>query len=539
MTSGSQHSFSSDRSPCFSIESAGALEHTFTETFPALAQPAVPQIPAETGTDWVNAPLARSLDLDSAWLRSDDGVRWLTGTEHAGQELQALGYSGFQFGQLSPVLGDGRAHLLGEWVTRESAQGALSRIDLHLKGSGLTPFSRQGSDGKAPLSAVWREAVIGEFLHATGVPTSRALAVLSTGERIRRRAPQPEPAGILVRTASSHLRVGTFQFAQMQRSAEERMALVEYALRRHYPEVKTGESTPNNPALALLRGVAQRQAKLVAQWMGLGFIHGVLNTDNVSISGEAIDFGPCAFMDIFKRDAVFSSIDQQGRYAYRNQPVITQWNLARFGETLLDLIDPEEPNRAVEQATEVLAEFGDIYRFEHTRVFAEKLGIERDGSAREQGDNEQGDSGQVAEFVEQTLTLLEETQTDFTGFFRALTENPADATPGNQTEPPVPLANIVGDAPKTADWYQHLTDLRRTTGTTAERAQKLMENVNPVYIPRNIQLDAALREVERGNTEPIEELIDAVRAPFERRPGMEYLEGAPTNSRFFRSFCGT
>lgn len=390
MTSGSQHSFSSDRSPCFSIESAGALEHTFTETFPALAQPAVPQIPAETGTDWVNAPLARSLDLDSAWLRSDDGVRWLTGTEHAGQELQALGYSGFQFGQLSPVLGDGRAHLLGEWVAREPAQGAPARTDLHLKGSGLTPFSRQGSDGKAPLSAVWREAVIGEFLHATEVPTSRALAVLSTGEKIRRRAPQPELAGILVRVASSHLRVGTFQFAQMQRSAEERMALVEYALRRHYPEVKTGESAPNNPALALLRGVAQRQAKLVAQWMGLGFIHGVLNTDNVSISGEAIDFGSCAFMDIFKRDAVFSSIDQQGRYAYRNQPAITQWNLARFGETLLDLIDPEDPNRAVEQATEVLAEFGDIYRFEHTRVFAEKLGIERDRSAREQRDNEQG-----------------------------------------------------------------------------------------------------------------------------------------------------
>lgn len=507
------------------------LEHTYARAFPALATEQAPTIPEESRVVWVNEPLAQELGLDAAWLATDDGLVWLTG---GSAPTYALAYSGFQFGQLSPVLGDGRAHLVGELplpdgdtgknqVTETAENPAHPRVDLHLKGSGLTNFSRPGSDGKAPLSAVWREVVIGESLHALGVPSTRALAVIETGERIRRRSPMPEPAGILVRVASSHLRVGTFQYAQLTEGEELRKNLVNYALTRHYPHLKT-----ENP-LDLLCAVSKQQAQLVAHWMSLGFVHGVLNTDNVSISGQAIDFGPCAFIDAFSHDAVYSSIDRQGRYKYRNQPGITQWNLARFAETLLDLID-EDPNRAIHRATDVLAEFEDIYQDAHTRLFAAKLGIDLPQNA----DGQTLDS--VGTFVERTLDLMEENNLDFTGFFRAVIDCTAAGSIELQNQQAI--SELLGQEPG-KEWLKELVALREEIGTHPEKSRELMADANPIYIPRNLTLDAALRKVEAGDTAPIERLIEAVRNPYTRVPGKEDLEQAPASSKFFTSFCGT
>ncbi|WP_421084072.1 protein adenylyltransferase SelO family protein [Rothia nasimurium] len=497
--------------------SAPPLEHTYRETFPGLAHPAQPDIPQGTRLAWLNENLAQELGLDSGWLRSEAGITWMTG--RGGAPTYALAYSGYQFGQLSPVLGDGRAHMVGELVV-PGAGGSHphrlgpTRVDLHLKGSGRTSFSRPGSDGKAPLSAVWREAVIGESLHALGVPTSRALAVFETGEKVQRRAPEPEPAGLVLRVAASHLRVGTFQFAQYHCPQEVRGQLVDYALARHYPHLVAGE-TSGERALSLLRAVAQSQASLVTSWQALGFVHGVLNTDNVTISGEAIDFGPCAFIDVFERDKVFSSIDRQGRYAYNHQPGITAWNLSRFAETLLDLIDPKDPNRAIHLATGVISEYEEDVVGRQIEAFAAKLGLELHGVGEDVRAN-------VGRLGQQTLGLLEREGLDFTGFFRALAEG---------------SCLLTGDLG--LRWQEQVGALRLATGTSPERARELMALHNPVYIPRNLALEAALRQVEAGDREPILRILDVVSRPFERQAGCEDLEGAPPESRFFTSFCGT
>lgn len=504
------------------------LEHSYTTTFPALAAPATPDIPAGTRLTWLNQPLAQDLGLNPDDLHTPEGLAHLTGTHHPSY---ALAYSGHQFGTFSPVLGDGRAHLIGE-ITGPSG----TRTDIHLKGSGLTPYSRPGSDGKAPLTAVWREAIIGEALHALGIPTSRALAIISTGEHIRRRAPQPEPAGILARVAASHLRVGTFQYAQLTGDTDTRNRLVAYALNRHYPGTTTGNTA--HDAHTLLRLVAQRQAELTARWMSLGFVHGVLNTDNVSISGQAIDFGPCAFIDGFSLDAVYSSIDRTGRYAYNNQPGITQWNLARFAESLLDLIDPDEPNRAVHLATDALEHFEETYRDAHAQLFASKLGIDLAGATEEHWDTAAG-------LIARTLTLLDTYGADFTGFFRALTDPGA----ANSDATLVALRRVLDtstatravgtNTPNPADWLQELEALRASTSTSTARSDELMGASNPVYIPRNLHLEDALAAAATGDTAPVLRLLDAVRAPYTRRPGLEDLETAPDRSRFFTSFCGT
>ena len=503
--------------------SAPRLERTYAEAFPALAAEARPVIPAASRVVWVNEPLAAELGLDAAWLATAEGLAWLTGSGEDAPPSVALAYSGFQFGNFSPILGDGRAHLTGELVGEGDA-----RVDLHLKGSGLTGFSRPGSDGKAPLTAVWREAVIGEALHGMGVPTSRALAVIETGEQIYRRGPRPEPAGILVRVAASHLRVGTFHYAHMNLSIEDRARLVRYSLQRHYPHLLTDREGDEAHAKTLLRAVAKRQAQLVAAWMGLGFVHGVLNTDNVSISGQAIDFGPCAFIDEFSRSAVFSSIDRQGRYAYRNQPGITQWNLTRFAESLLDLIH-EDPNRAVHEATDVLAEFEEHYRRAYLRVFAAKLGVELSA------ETSAGIEDEVAGLIEATLDMLEAASIDFTGFFRALTEtdDPAQLRlPGGARVPETGEDSL-------GEWAARLTRVRELTGTSAESSQELMETANPVYIPRNWRLEEALNHAAAGDPTEVLRIIDAVRTPFTRDPRFTDLEDAPASSAGFVTFCGT
>ena len=506
------------------------LEQTYAGTFPDLAIQAHPDIPAESRVSWVNEPLAQDLGLNAEWLASAEGLKWLTGQKEAepGEDAgssYALAYSGFQFGHLSPVLGDGRAHLIGELPVADAhTPDILShRVDLHLKGSGRTPFSRPGSDGKAPLSAVWREVIIGEFFAAMNVPTSRALAVIETGETVRRRSPLPEPAAIVVRVASSHIRVGTFQYAQMNMPIDQRKRLVDYALERHFPHLKKQEHSleESSSALTLLQAVAEKQADLVAQWMGLGFIHGVLNTDNVLVSGESIDFGPCAFVDEFRMNAVFSSIDRQGRYAFGNQPGITQWNLARFAESLLDLM-AENPNDAVDDATAVLAAFDERFQERWVQIFAAKLGVSVENISTAHRE-------QLKTFIGQTLTLLEKHSLDFTEFFYTLTHTPEQ----------ISLLSGEDSAEELMDWLSELMEFRGVTGTAEAVSRSLMEGANPLYIPRNMRVDAALREVEKGNSEPVERLLDALRQPMTRRDGLEDLETAPDNSRFFTSFCGT
>ncbi|MDO5644693.1 MAG: protein adenylyltransferase SelO family protein [Dermabacter sp.] len=542
------------------MTTAPPLVHTYADAFPGLVRASVPDVPEGTRALVVNEDVARALGCDPAWLAGADGIRWLTGTgTGAGQPTEAASrtvaeaYAGHQFGHFSPELGDGRAHLVGEARTEG---GALA--DIHLKGSGRTPFARAGADGKAPLAAMLREYVISEALAALGVPTTRTLAVLATGEQVRRRSPVPEPAGILVRTAASHLRVGTFQYAALHLERAERERLVAYALERHSgnagdaagPSATTDPSAtpaplattapsaiqgaPEPPALTLLRAVAERQAALVAAWMGIGFVHGVMNTDNMSISGESIDFGPCAFIDDFSHAAVFSSIDREGRYSYRNQPAMAQWNLARLAESLLDLIDPENPNEAVERASGVLTHFEQRYRAEFARVFARKLGVRAPESEAEERE--------VSAVAESALDMLDADSVDFTIFFRTLAEDPSQLPS---------LTRMPGTAHTWLARWRELhaslgggaggarTDGARADGALNADAAARMRAANPVYIPRNRHVERALAEAVSGNMAPLESLVAAIRDPFTRRAEFADLEVPPPGARGFTSYCGT
>ncbi|MFC0672792.1 protein adenylyltransferase SelO [Brachybacterium hainanense] len=483
--------------------------------------------------------LAAELGLDAALLRSSEGIRLLTGASDLPTTAQA--YGGHQFGAPNPQLGDGRALLLGDLV-----DVAGRRRDLHLKGSGRTPFSRAG-DGRAPLGPMLRELVIGEALHANGVPSTRALAVLVTGERIRRQAAEPEQGAILVRVAASHLRVGTVQHAAWTQEPEVLAALVRYAIGRHHPSAAEAPV----PALGLLEAVMTAQAELVARWMLLGFVHGVMNTDNMTLSGESIDFGPCAFLDAHDPGAVFSSIDRGGRYAYRNQPGIALWNLGRFAEALLPLID-ERPDAAVDAATEVLERFEGEYRRAWASGMRAKLGIPEGAGA----------DAEVIDLGADLLDLLAAERVDHTGFFRALAEGraaamldrpaPVDVAAGlglraaedPEADPPAGSRPGAACAGRLASWERRrraLAGVPATPGRSdAERASlALMARTNPVYIPRNHALDAALQAAEDGDLGPVRRLLDAVRSPAARRPGLEDLELPAPDASPFITFCGT
>ncbi|MDN5899069.1 MAG: protein adenylyltransferase SelO family protein [Brachybacterium sp.] len=464
------------------------LQQSYARAFPELSVPWSADVPPRPEIVWLNEPLAAELGFDPAWLRGDEGLALLTG-QIDGTTAQA--YAGHQFGSPNPQLGDGRAVLLGDLVDTHGRHR-----DLHLKGSGRTPFAR-GGDGKAPVGPMLREAVLGEWLHATGVPTSRALAVLSTGEQIApRQGATPEPGALLVRVAASHLRVGTFEYATWHLDEEVRRRLVEFTIRRHHPSA--------DGPLGLLEAVTRTQAELVARWMLLGFVHGVMNTDNMALSGQGIDYGPCAVLDVHRHDAVFSSIDRGGRYAYGSQPGIALWNLSRFAETLLPLLEETDPNIAVEQATAVLEQYEGWYQQAWARLMARKLGIS-------------GPPEEVFTLGQELFALLEEQQVDHTGFFRALGE-------GRATE-------LVTD-PSFAQWMRRWE--ARRSATPAEMAL-----VNPLYIPRNVHLEAALRAAHLGNLDPVQELLEAVSAPFTRRTGLDHLEGPGDGGEHFLTFCGT
>ncbi|HUR73525.1 MAG TPA: YdiU family protein [Sporichthya sp.] len=465
----------------------------------------------------LNEDLARELGLDPAALRTPAGVALLIGAAvPEGATPIAQGYAGHQFGGYSPRLGDGRALLLGELT-----DGAGNRRDLHLKGSGGTPFSR-GGDGKAAVGPMLREYVIGEAMHALGVPTTRALAVLGTGEHIYREE-GALPGAVLVRVAASHLRVGTFQYAAALTATKQAVTtkdgtvlqrLADYAIARHHPAAAEAD----RPYLALLEAVTQRQAELVARWMCLGFVHGVMNTDNVTISGETIDYGPCAFMEGYDPATVFSSIDHGGRYAYGNQPPITLWNLSRFAEALLPLIaagDTEEDTEAaVKLAVAVLDTFHDRFAEAWRAGMLAKVGL---------SDSEKSD-----ELLRELLALMQAGRVDWTSFWRALAQT-ARGEPAPARD--MFLAREDFDA-WAARWLGALAN--------APAAADAMDAVNPVYIPRNHLVEEALTAATEGDLGPVTRLVEVIRDPYVARPGLEaYAEPSPEGYGPYQTFCGT
>jgi len=443
----------------------------------------------------LNAPLAHELGLDPDHLASPQGVAILSGNAlPPGSHPLCQAYAGHQYGHFT-TLGDGRAILLGEQITPDQR-----RMDIQLKGSGPTPFSRRG-DGRAALGPMLREFLISESMHALGIPTTRSLAVTATGETVWRESPLK--GAVLTRIAASHLRVGTFEWPAAHGDLQASQALVRYTLDRHFPEFP---ASPGD-ALVLLRAVASRQAALIAQWQLVGFVHGVMNTDNMALSGETIDYGPCAFMDRYDPATVFSSIDRHGRYAYGNQPSIGQWNLARFAEALLPLIDPDEP-RAIDAAKEALASYASEFQVHWLRGMRTKLGLT----------NAEPEDETLARNL---LDLMQSERADFTGTFAALTEG------------------SLADNPAFSSWLAAWESRRSRQPADPQASRILMERSNPCVIPRNHLVESALASATEGNLRPFERMLTICREPCrrglatsaERQPGPE---GA-----CYRTFCGT
>lgn len=458
----------------------------------------------------LNLQLAAELGLDPLWLASPDGVAMLAGNQIAqGSQPIATAYAGHQFGGFSPQLGDGRAILLGEVVDRVGR-----RRDIQLKGSGPTPFSRRG-DGRAALGPVLREYIVSEAMAALGIPTTRALAAVTTGETVRRETLLP--GAVLTRIASSHIRIGTFQFFAARRDIEGLRLLADHVITRHYPELAGSEA----PCLGLLGAVVEAQAKLVARWMQIGFIHGVMNTDNMSIAAETLDYGPCAFMDAYDPATVFSAIDEYGRYAYANQPPIARWNLTRLAEALLPLLS-EDQDEAIQLAQQVLDGFEGHFQTALTAGLRRKLGLTTD-------------EPEDAALINGLLDTMQRGKADFTLTFRRLSE-------GDEPPPPGQACRDLFGNPAEFDawealWRQRLT---REAMSPAER-QAAMRAVNPLFIPRNHRVEAAIESaVEHQDFAPFEELVDVLAHPYDARPGREHYALPPAaHERVLATFCGT
>ncbi|RLQ23315.1 YdiU family protein [Seongchinamella sediminis] len=467
-----------------------------------------PTAVATPGPIAVNRDLAQALGIDPDWLASAEGVATIAGNQlPAGAEPLAAVYAGHQFGSYNPQLGDGRAILLGEVLDADG-----KRFDIQLKGAGPTPYSR-GGDGRSPLGPVLREYLVSEAMHALGVPTTRALAAVTTGEQVAR--DRFLPGAILARVAASHIRIGTFQYFAARQDPDTLAILVDYALQRHYP----GRSGAGNPALALLQAVIAAQAALIPRWQLLGFIHGVMNTDNMLISGETIDYGPCAFMDHFDPAKVFSSIDHGGRYAYRNQPGIAHWNLAVLAQALLPLLH-EDQEQAVELAQSAVDEFPTLFEAAHLRGLADKLGLDEIKPADRP-------------LVDELFELMSSEQADFTLCFRRLYDH--------ATAP----AQQVGDlfefpdsfVPWLSRWRQRLDADQLTPETRARR----MAAANPVFIPRNHLVEAAIRAAEdEDDFSVFEALLARVTRPCEYAPrDRDYALPAAPEQAVTQTFCGT
>lgn len=492
------------------------FDNTYARDLPGFYVPWPPEPAAEGQLLFVNPGLAEELGLDLAACDVSALTDCFTGNRlPEGAMPIAQAYAGHQFGHFSPQLGDGRALVLGEVIDRQGR-----RRDIAFKGSGRTPFSRSG-DGKAAIGPMLREALLGEAMLALGIPTTRALAVVATGVAVDRE--RLLPGAQLTRVAASHLRVGTFEFFAARGDQARVRQLADYAIARHDPELRGAD----NPYLAFLEAVTRRQAALVAQWMLVGFIHGVMNTDNMSIAGETLDYGPCAFLEAYAPGTVFSSIDAQGRYAYANQPAIAQWNLARLAETLLPLLSPD-PERAVVLASEVVHGFTAAYRRQWLAGARAKLGLQERA----------GDEARDEALVEAWLARLQADRVDFTLAWRRL----ADAAEGRLA----PLQALFVDRPALADWlaqWQSRCAMEDQAAASDGSARaRAMRRVNPWLIARNHCVEAALAAAsDAGDLEPFEHLLSALARPYDERPeAARFAEPAPVAfTAAYRTFCGT
>ena len=449
----------------------------------------------------LNEAFAKSLGLDPEELKNSDSVDVFAGNKIPNGTFPiAQAYAGHQFGHFT-MLGDGRAILLGEQITPEG-----ERYDIQLKGPGRTPYSR-GGDGRAAIGPMLREYIISEAMHALGIPTTRSLAVVTTGELVTR---ETDLLGaILTRVASSHIRVGTFQFAATWGSMDELKALADYTIKRHYPEIEDNE----NKYISFLNEVIKRQASLIAKWQLVGFIHGVMNTDNMTISGESIDYGPCAFMDTYDPATVFSSIDRRGRYAYGNQPNIGGWNLARFAETLLSLLHEDE-EKAVEIAQDAVSKFTDLYNSNYLDGMRSKLGI-----FNKESDDES--------LIDDLLSIMQKYNADYTNTFRALTFNKLEGTPMFNKE-------------EFNKWYERWQERLDRQVETKESSHELMRSSNPAVIPRNHRVEEALEAANKGDYSVMDRLLKVLSNPYAHLPEQdEYTKLPPPSSCKYRTFCGT
>lgn len=471
-------------------------------------RPARPAAARQPSLIRFNHALAAELGLDVEGAGDARLAQMLSGQViPVGAEPLAQAYAGHQFGHFNPQLGDGRALLLGEVLDRQGR-----RRDIQLKGSGPTAFSRNG-DGMAALGPVLREYIVSEAFAALGVPATRALAAVATGEPVMRETMLP--GAVFTRVAASHIRVGTFQFFAAQGDEEAVQTLADHVIDRHYPQARATD----NPYLAMLTLVAERQARLIARWLSIGFIHGVMNTDNMAISGETIDFGPCAFLDEYNPRKVFSSIDQRGRYAYANQPGIGQWNIARLAECLLPLIDQDE-EKALEAANGVLKDFGDVFQAEWLALFKAKLGLTGEGA---------DDRLLITDFLE----LMHQGEADFTLTFRALSKVAGGA------DAEVLTAAFTVPQPGLADWLIRWRARIEDGRTPAER-QAAMEAVNPALIARNHRIEEAIAAAVYNDFSVFHRLVDALATPYAEDPETADLRLPPTpDERVSRTFCGT
>ena len=439
-----------------------------------------------------NQTLAKTLGLDVSSLNDEEKATLFSGNAiPENTQTFAQSYAGHQFGHFT-MLGDGRAIVLGEHISPEQ-----KRFDIQFKGSGRTPFSRSG-DGRAALGPMLREYIISEAMFYLGIPTTRSLSVVATGEEVMRETPLP--GAILTRVASSHIRVGTFEFVAAQKDINTLQALIKYSIRRHYPEL--AEAT--NPALTLFRAVRNRQIDLIVNYMRVGFIHGVLNTDNVAISGESIDYGPCAFMESYDPKTKFSSIDHAGRYAYGNQPLIAKWNLARFAETLIPLIDIDI-NKAVEILEAEVNQCSEIYKKKSLEMMRKKLGIE--GSIEE--DNS---------LITKLLQWMHEKQADYTNTFKDLTNGTLSSSVYQDLN------------------FQHWNEQYQKRKPNVE----IMKQHNPQVIPRNHKVEEALLEANKNNLQPLHSLLAVLQHPYEASNDLKhYQDPAPSSNEPYQTFCGT
>jgi protein adenylyltransferase len=483
------------------------LEHSYAALPSRFHMRVAPTAVPDPALVVLNTSLARELGLDPDALAPQAAAMLSGNSLPEDAEPIAMAYAGHQFGGFVPSLGDGRAILLGEIRARD---GTLR--DIQLKGAGQTRFSRNG-DGRAALGPMLREYLISEAMHALGVPTTRSLAVVRTGAQVFRE--RALPGAVLTRVAESHVRVGTFQYFAARGDEQAVRGLLEYVIARHYPDARASAV----PALAVLRSVAERQAALIAQWMLVGFIHGVMNTDNMSIVGETIDYGPCAFMDEYDPNTVFSSIDSHGRYAYGNQPAIAQWNLARLAETLLPLIDPHL-EKSVELATGIIDSFMADFEARLLAGMRRKLGICRPAA----GDGE---------LIRRLLAILQRTRADFTNSLRGLA---LAATPGEEPRIRELFPEDAAMDDWLRDWRQRLDEEPRP----AEERTAALCAANPAFIPRNHRVQAALDAAEAGDYGPFRTLLEVLQHPFDPQSRRsEYALPPQPAERVLRTFCGT